>query len=77
MVWPTFKDSEKWWKKMSIVEYAEKILGLKLYPFQKEFLQKLENLPPSSRLISTPRGMMIVEGEEEEEPGNDIYQLLR
>ena len=46
---------------MSIVEYAEKILGVKLYPFQKQFLQKLEKLPPNSRLISTPKGMMVVE----------------
>lgn len=50
---------------MNIVEYSEKILNIKLLPFQKEFLQKLEKLPPNSRLISTPRGMMIVEGEEE------------
>ena len=45
---------------MNIIEYVEKILGVKLYPFQKQFLQKIENLPPNSRLISTPRGMMIV-----------------
>lgn len=30
---------------MSIIEYAEK-LGVKLYPFQRQFLQKLEKLPP-------------------------------
>lgn len=46
---------------MNMVEYAEKILGVNLYPFQKEFLQKLEKLPPNSRLISTPKGMMVVE----------------
>ena len=49
---------------MTIVEYAEKILGIHLHPFQKEFLQKLEKLPPNSRLISTPRGMMIVKDSE-------------
>ena len=46
---------------MNMVEYAEKILGVNLYPFQKEFLQKLEKLPPNSRLISTPKGLMVVE----------------
>ena len=46
---------------MNMVEYAEKILGVNLYPFQKEFLQKLEKLPSGSRIISTPRGMIIVE----------------
>jgi hypothetical protein len=46
---------------MNMVEYAEKILGVNLYPFQKEFLQKLEKLPPNSRLISTPKGWMVVE----------------
>ena len=46
---------------MNMVEYAEKILGVNLYPFQKEFLQKLEKLPPNSRLISTPKGRMVVE----------------
>ena len=45
---------------MSIVEYAEKILGLTLWPYQKQFLQKLEKLPPNSRLISTPRGIMVI-----------------
>lgn len=46
---------------MNMVEYTEKILGVKLYPFQKQFLQKLEKLPPNSRLISTPKGWMVVE----------------
>ena len=46
---------------MSIVEYGEKVLGINLLPFQKQFLQKLEKFPPNSRLISTPRGMMVVE----------------
>lgn len=46
---------------MNMVEYAEKILGVNLYPFQKEFLQKLEKLPPNSRLISTQKGWMVVE----------------
>lgn len=46
---------------MNMVEYAEKILGVNLYPFQKEFLQKLEKLLPNSRLISTPKGWMVVE----------------
>ena len=46
---------------MSIVEYAEKVLGIHLWPFQKQFLQKLEKLPSGSRIISTPRGMIIVE----------------
>lgn len=46
---------------MNIIEYVEKILGVKLYPFQKRFLQKLEKFPSDGRLISTPRGMMIVE----------------
>ena len=50
---------------MSSIEYTEKVLGIKLLPFQKEFLQRLEKLPPNSRLISTPRGMVIVGGEEE------------
>lgn len=44
---------------MSIIEYAEK-LGVKLYPFQRQFLQKLEKLPPGTRLVSTPKGMMVV-----------------
>lgn len=53
---------------MTIVEYAEKILGIHLYPFQKEFLRKLEKLQPNSRLISTPRGMMVVKaGKSKEE----------
>lgn len=47
-------------EKMSMVEYTEKILGVKLYPFQKQFLQKLEKLPPNSKLISTPRGMIVI-----------------
>lgn len=47
-------------EKMSMVEYTEKILGVKLYPFQKQFLQKLEKLPPDSKLISTPRGMIVI-----------------
>jgi len=46
---------------MNMVEYTEEILGVKLYPFQKQFLQKLEKLPPNSRLISTPKGWMVVE----------------
>lgn len=46
---------------MNMVEYVEKLLGVKLYPFQKSFLEKLERLPPNSRLISTPRGMMVIE----------------
>lgn len=46
---------------MNMVEYTEKILGVNLYPFQKQFLQKLEKLPPNSRLISTPKGWMVVE----------------
>lgn len=45
---------------MNIVEYTEKILGVKLYPSQKQFLQKLEKLPPNSKLISTPRGMIVI-----------------
>jgi len=47
-------------EKMSMAEYTEKILGVKLYPAQKQFLQKLEKLPPNSKLISTPRGMIII-----------------
>lgn len=46
---------------MSMVEYVEKLLGVKLYPFQRQFLKKLEKLPPNSRLISTPKGTMVVE----------------
>lgn len=46
---------------MSMVEYVERLLGIKLCPFQKQFLQKFEKLPPNSRLISTPKGMMVVE----------------
>lgn len=46
---------------MNMVEYTEEILGVKLYPFQKQFLQKLEKLPPNSRLISTPKGWMVAE----------------
>lgn len=45
---------------MNMVEYTEKILGVKLYPSQKQFLQKLEKLPPNSKLISTPRGMIVI-----------------
>ncbi len=55
---------------MSIVEYAEKILGIHLYSFEKQFLQRLKNLPPNSRLIYTPRGMMIVKDGESKEAGN-------
>lgn len=54
---------------MSTVEYCEKILGIKLFPFQKEFLQKLEKLHRNSRLIYTPKGMVIVDADElKEEP---------
>jgi hypothetical protein len=48
-------------KEMNMVKYVEKLLGVKLYPFQKQFLQKLEKLPPNSRFISTPKGRMVVE----------------
>lgn len=48
-------------QKMSMAEYTEKILGVKLYPAQKQFLQKLEKLPPNSKLISTPRGWWLSE----------------
>lgn len=56
-----FSGIPKGGKEMNMVEYAEKILGANLYPFQKQFLQKLEKLPPNSRLISTPKGWMVVE----------------
>ena len=56
------------YRTMTIDEYAEKILGIHLCQFQKEFLRKLEKLPPNSQLISTPRGTMVVkDGETKEE----------
>lgn len=42
--------------KMTIVEFAEKIVGLQLYPYQKRLLEELEKAPLNARLISTPYG---------------------
>lgn len=54
--------------KMTLVEFAKKIVGLNLYPFQKTFLEALEKAPPNTRLVSIPsRGIFFVTKE-----GDDV-----
>lgn len=36
---------------MNIVEFAENICGVKLLPYQKEVLKKINDLPPGSKLV--------------------------
>lgn len=45
---------------MSIIEYAERIFDVKLYPFQKRFLEELETRPANSLLVSTPKRWMLI-----------------
>lgn len=39
---------------MDIIEFAEKVCGIELLPYQKEFLKKLESLPRDQKLICLP-----------------------
>lgn len=39
---------------MDIIEFAEKICGIELLPYQKELLKKFESLPKGERFICFP-----------------------
>ena len=41
---------------MTLVEFAEDIIGLKLWESQKRFLEELEKFPRAVRLIGTRDG---------------------
>lgn len=40
--------------KMSFMEFAEKIAGRKLYPWEKQLLEAIEKKPPDIDLILIP-----------------------
>lgn len=45
---------------MDIVEFAEKVLGIKLLEYQKEMLRKMEELPRDAQLVAGRRGFILL-----------------